>query len=92
MIRIAHPAYTDALLHELTAVRRSGLAKALADSAEDKRRCRSRRRHPNGDMIFGGRVAAAGTDVAGRVSCAVDVRFRSGSTFGTSSRGRWRRI
>ncbi|WP_085219859.1 helix-turn-helix transcriptional regulator [Mycobacterium florentinum] len=35
MIRMAHPVYTDALLHELTAVRRSRLARELADIAED---------------------------------------------------------
>ncbi|WP_164478275.1 AAA family ATPase [Mycolicibacterium stellerae] len=35
LIRIAHPVYTDALLHELTAVRRGRLARALADVAQD---------------------------------------------------------
>lgn len=35
MIRMAHPVYTDALLHTLSAVRRSRLAKALADVAND---------------------------------------------------------
>jgi len=35
MIRIAHPVYTDALLHQLSAVSRSRLASALADIAEN---------------------------------------------------------
>ncbi|MGV0795529.1 AAA family ATPase [Mycolicibacterium elephantis] len=35
LLRMAHPVYTDAVLHELSAVRRSRLARALADVAHD---------------------------------------------------------
>lgn len=35
MIRMAHPVYTDAVLHNLSAVRRRRLAKSLADVAQD---------------------------------------------------------